>query len=420
MGVDANAPYELVPVKAKRHRSFSLATVRESIGVLVVDRVFERSWLCAGHGASVADHSGGGRPTGPAASSAVALTAIAPAARSVATIRCAMRIFTSPAASAHGTESRALGSIGIVTLLALLIGASLPAGGDTSTGNGRIVFQASAGETRQLFTIRPDGSGLRQITRVASSGLDRGAEQPAWSPDGRRIAFDAPSGAGTALFTVRFDGSRLATVRLRLSGSSAAPAYSPDGRKLAFDHRGDASRPADGGIYVAGADGSRAHRVTTAIAASEAYDTAATWSPDGARLCFTRVRDAHEAALYVVGADGRGLRRLTPWALDASAAAWSPDGTTLVFESYSTPHAGRSANLFTISPDGTAMTQLTHFRGGAIHGFGPAWSPDGRQIVWHKLGPDVNQLFVMDSSGHDQRQLTHMPGNPKISHPDWG
>jgi hypothetical protein len=26
----------------------------------------------------------------------------------------------------------------------------------------------------------------------------------------------------------------------------------------------------------------------------------------------------------------------------------------------------------------------------------------------------------MDSSGHDQRQLTHMRGNPKISHPDWG
>jgi Tol biopolymer transport system component len=66
------------------------------------------------------------------------------------------------------------------------------------------------------------------------------------------------------------------------------------------------------------------------------------------------------------------------------------------------------------------MTQLTHFTGGTTHGFGPAWSPDGGQIVWHKLGPQVNQLFVMDKDGRNQRQLTHMPGNAKISHPDWG
>ena len=50
IGADANAPNELVPVNAKRHSSFSFATVCESIAVLVVARVFERSWLWAGHG----------------------------------------------------------------------------------------------------------------------------------------------------------------------------------------------------------------------------------------------------------------------------------------------------------------------------------------------------------------------------------
>ena len=119
-------------------------------------------------------------------------------------------------------------------------------------------------------------------------------------------------------------------------------------------------------------------------------------------------------------ADGTGLRRLTPWSLDASAASWAPDGSKLVFESYSTPHAGRSANLFTIAPAGGAMTQLTHFGGGKTHAFGPAWSPDGRKIVWHKIGPGVNQLFVSDRDGANERQLTRMPGNPRPSHADWG
>ena len=77
------------------------------------------------------------------------------------------------------------------------------------------------------------------------------------------------------------------------------------------------------------------------------------------------------------------------------------------------PHPGRSANLFTIAPAGGAMTQLTHFRGGSTHGFGPAWSPDGSRIVWHKIAPGLDQLFVMDASGRGQRQLTRMPGSPK-------
>jgi len=383
MGVEANAPNELVPVNAKRHLSFSLATVLESIAVLVVSRVFARSWLWAGQLAPGADHSGGGRPTGLAASDVAAPAATAPAAHTVATIRCAMRI--------------------LISVIVALLAAPVAAAANT------IVFQATVGATRQLFTIRPDGTGLRQLT--ASGG-----EQPAWSPDGREIAFDAPSGAGTALFTVRADGTRLGALRLGLSGSSAAPDWSPDGTKLAFDH----SEPSENGIFVAGVDGSRPRRITAGLALPNAYDTAATWSPDGAHLCFTRVRNARESALYVVGIDGEGLRRLTPWSLDASAASWAPDGSKLVFESYSTPHPGRSANLFTIRPGGGAMTQLTHFTGGATHGFGPSYSPDGTQIVWHKLGPHVNQLFVMDADGRNQRQLTHLPGNPKISHPDWG
>ena len=48
IGVEANAPNELVPVIAKRHLTFSFATLRESIGVLVVARVLARSRLWAG------------------------------------------------------------------------------------------------------------------------------------------------------------------------------------------------------------------------------------------------------------------------------------------------------------------------------------------------------------------------------------
>ena len=309
----------------------------------------------------------------------------------------------------------------IVALLAAGVAAAAPVrDAAAAMHNGRIAFQASVGKTRQVFTIRSDGTGLRQVTHVAYSGADRGAEQPDWSPDGGRIAFDAPVGDALRLFSIRSDGTGLRRIPLGLEGSSAAPAHSPDGALLAFELQAGTLQSPPHGIFVVAEDGTRPRRVTTGPAAAGARDAAATWSPDGKRLCFTRVRNAREAAIFVVRVDGSRLRRLTPWSLDASAAAWSPDGSKILFESYSTPQAGRSANLFTVAPGGGPMTQLTRFRGGMTQAFGPAWSPDGRQIVWHKIARGVNQLFVMDSHGGGQRQLTHMAGTSKLSHPDWG
>ena len=50
--------------------------------------------------------------------------------------------------------------------------------------NGLIVFTAPTDAGSQLFTIRPNGRGLRQITHVAGDAFHAD-----WSPDGRHIVF---------------------------------------------------------------------------------------------------------------------------------------------------------------------------------------------------------------------------------------
>jgi Tol biopolymer transport system component len=311
-----------------------------------------------------------------------------------------------------------------ITLFAVWKAAAQASVSRRSAPNGLIVFQAHVGPFNQLFTIKPNGSGLRQITKVPFTGDTEGAEQADWSPDGHAIAFDAPSSNGADIFinvfTVRPDGSGLAELPLSVHGFNGAPAYSPDGTRIAFDQDVGDSQPTVHGIFVANADGSDPHRITTGIATPRAYDTNADWSPDGTRLAFTRVKNAREAAIFVVGADGRGLKRLTPWRLDAANADWSPDGSRLLFQSYYDERPGKSANLLTIRPLGGPMTPLTHFTGGDAQALGPSWSPDGTKILWHKISPTTNQLFVMDAHGDHLRKLTNFPLDANPSHADWG
>ena len=97
-----------------------------------------------------------------------------------------------------------------------------------------------------------------------------------------------------------------------------------------------------------------------------------------------------------MNANGSGLRQVTHNTLDDGGPAWSPDGDRLVFHRW-LPGDGFQADLLTVRVNGTGERNLTRSPG--IVDRYPVWSPDGREIV-----------FMRDDSGRRERHRHDPPG----------
>jgi len=297
----------------------------------------------------------------------------------------------------------------------------------SSPGRG-IVFEAKVHGLYQLFTINPDGSHLRQITHlVVRNSSIPGVEQAAWSPDGKTIIFDSDYERTKehviSLFTIGPDGSGLKRVPLYLGQFVGEPAYSPSGKMISFTWDENGSALHQQGIEVANAAGSDAQRLTW-VDHPDAFDQRSNWSPDGEWIAYTEVRGPGQSAILKMRPDGTGIVELTPWAMAANNAKWSPDGSRIAFNSHNDPQPGEDANLYTMRPDGTGMVQLTHYAGGKLNAYVGGWSPDGKQIVFHLRGanpdaPGVNQLFILDVDSGHVRQLTNLPQGANPGYASW-
>jgi serine/threonine protein kinase/Tol biopolymer transport system component len=190
---------------------------------------------------------------------------------------------------------------------------------DVSPDGQWVAFHTSIPQ-EDLFVIRLDGSGLRQLTNDASR--DR---YPRWSPDGSRLLFQSDRGGTYGIWSLRADGSGLEPVTRASDGTVAYPASSPDGRWLAL------ILPGRGGALVDLAlplEQRRPVPFPPIEGAGEVFD-AVSWSPDGKWVAgVADTRDARSVPGIVLYSPASGsYKRLTD---RGEVPVWMSGGKTLL------------------------------------------------------------------------------------------
>ncbi len=296
-----------------------------------------------------------------------------------------------------------------------------------------VAFVAEENGQFTMFVSRVAGGARLRLTNDTST-----ESSPTFSPDGDRIAFARrrPGDKQTEICIVPTLGGDV----IALISGAGSPAWSPDGKRLAFMW----ARPGEPlALAVADADGKNPHALVNVDGTYPFFEDPA-WSPDGKTIVFIRSTGGIAGEIWLVSADGSQLRRLTndPRSVFSHHPVFTYDGLGIVHSSnrggatniWVAPVNGKAPyrittgpgpdNAPTVARDGTIAFVSQHWRyslfvhdleTGENHDvmryanylWGPAYSPDGREISFSRFESDgLWHVWIMNADGSNPRQLT--------------
>ncbi len=293
-------------------------------------------------------------------------------------------------------------------------------------------------------TLIGTGEPLRLTTQPGRE-LD-----PVWSPDGRYLAF-IRAGEGSGVYLIPVLGGperRLAEAFPQRPLIKSSLSYSPDGKFIAVADKEEAAEPFS--IFLLSVETREKERLTLPPGGSLGDDSPA-FSPDGGMLAFARMPSLDVSDIYVLPVLGGEPKRLTHENTNTFGLTWTPDGRAIVFSSRGKggflPHLWRipatggtpervlvfaqDLHSPTISLQGNrlAYTQVIFevniWRIGLMGSAGkeavptrliystvietsPDYSPDGKRIAFTSLRAGMPEIWVCDSNGDNQIQLTNL------------
>lgn len=297
-----------------------------------------------------------------------------------------------------------------------------------------IAFVSNRDGNDEIYTMREDGTGLRNLTRTSTD-----ERHPVWSHDGTRIAFVTKLDRGHALEVMRADGfERTELFRVERHGIYA-PAWSRDGRiaalleidELRIVHEGEVETiPLEGLIASSRPDWSRDGRYVAFTASRGgrpdvfAYDTLARKL---IQLTDDRTEEHHprwfrDELLYISGGVISGALPPDPYGADDYLFRMGDRVGWFDFP------ASTDAIAYTrwVPDDLTAEIVLDTASGATTIARGTLaapilWSPDGEEVLFLRMGgteDDVlDEIWTVDVRTGEETLLTQNPS--RGSEPAW-
>lgn len=273
-------------------------------------------------------------------------------------------------------------------LLALLVAAT--AGAEEAQGQlaGELVYSRLTDGTWQVW--RKDLATGERAQVTFSPGDKR---YPAWVPDGR-IAYH------TSNYSCRVVGGQGRPDKVLLTNLQPTRdmAWSPDGARVVFSRfRTDLVDSAN--LWVADAAGKESRMVTR----EAGIQMSPAWSPDGAEIAYSGGQGYGTYEIYVISADGKTSRQLTKNQAHEFLPAWSPDGKWIAYSS----DVSGDYEIWIMHSDGSQAKQLTASPGLDSR---PVWSPDGKRIAFTTHRSGRMEIWAMNADGTEPAPLESVEG----------
>jgi len=254
----------------------------------------------------------------------------------------------------------------------------------------RIAMIGSREGMKDLYVIGSDGQDLVLLTRDGVPSLS-----PAWTPDARSLFYTSFVRGFPDVYRIDLERVRRTRV-VAFPGINTGAQVSPDGRFLALV----LSKDGNPEIYTQELSSGKLTRITRTAHAAEASPV---WSPDGRQLAF--VSDSTGAPhIYVTGREGGKPQRITFRGNENVSPSWGPDGRLV----YSSRRLGRYQLCIYDPQKRMEQEPLTT---DAVDHENPSWAPNARHIVYSRTEGYAASVYILDTMGDPQLQLTPLKGD---------
>jgi Tol biopolymer transport system component len=218
------------------------------------------------------------------------------------------------------------------------------------------------------------------------------------------LVFQSDRGGRTKIYTLDLASGRVTALTSDQNYRDENPRWSPDGRQILFKssraHHGPnaESGTPDYDLYVMQADGSGVRRLTT----DPANENEASWMPDGRSVVFSSDRDSRGDLYRLWLADGRVERLTRHFVGRAIMPAVSPDGQRVAFAAQ-TLNRGQFW-LYQVHLLDLASGQTSPLAGGGGSCW-PAWAPGGGRLAYVLLDTEPSAIEARDLPSGPSRKL---------------